>query len=158
MAIRNIVTKEETILYKKSRKVEKFDGRLSDLVNDMKDTLIESNGVGLAAPQVGILKRVVLVFVEDELYTLINPEIIAKSEELQYDMEGCLSCPDEWGITERPMTVKVKAQDINGKEFEIEGSGLTARALCHELDHLDGVLFLDKVVEKIDINDLEEEE
>ena len=148
MAIRNIVNKSESILYKKCRVVEKFDDKLSVLVQDMKETLIDSQGVGLAAPQVGVLKRVMLVIIEEKIWVFVNPEIIWQSEEQQFDVEGCLSCPDEWGITQRPMTVKVKAFNEKGEEFEVEGSELIARALCHEIDHLDGILFLDRMVEE----------
>ena len=150
MAIRNILTKEEETLYKISRPVVKFDGRLHQLLDDMAETLIESNGVGLAAPQVGVLRRVVLVLetnvAEDEeefIIELINPEIIESSGE-QDGAEGCLSVPGEYGLVTRPAVVKVRAQDRFGDWFEYEGEGLTARCFCHELDHLEGVLFTSK--------------
>lgn len=147
MAIRNILTKEEPLLYKKCREVTDFNPRLHQLLDDMADTLAEANGVGLAAPQVGILRRAVIVLEtnveEDEeeyLIELINPEILEVSGE-QDGVEGCLSVPGEYGKVKRPMYVKVRAQDRYGEWFEVEGEGLTARCFCHEIDHLDGVVY-----------------
>ena len=146
MALRNILTKEEPLLYKKCRPVTAFNERLHQLLDDMAETLLKSGGVGLAAPQVGVLRRAVLVIEtnvpegEDEkLIELINPEII-ESSGVQNGAEGCLSVPGEYGLVERPMYVKVRAQDRNGEWFEVEGTGWTARCFCHELDHLDGVV------------------
>ena len=150
MALRNIVTKEDKILYKVCRPVVKFNDRLHQLLDDMEDTLAKANGVGLAAPQVGVLRRAVLVLEtnvgEDEeefVIELINPEILETSGE-QIGAEGCLSVPGEYGVVRRPSYVKVKAQDRFGEWFEYEGEGLTARCICHELEHLDGHLFLEK--------------
>ena len=147
MALRNILTKEEPLLYKKCRPVTAFNARLHQLLDDMAETLKQANGVGLAAPQVGILRRVVLVIEtnvpegeSEYIIELINPEII-ESSGVQNGPEGCLSVPGEYGLVERPMHVKVRAQDRNGEWFEVEGTGLTARCFCHELDHLDGVVF-----------------
>ena len=147
MATRNIVTKEEPLLYKKSRPVKNFDERLHQLLDDMAETLLQSGGVGLAAPQVGVLRRSVLVIEtnveegeEEKIIELINPEIIESSGE-QRGAEGCLSFPEEYGIVTRPMDVTVRAQDRFGKEFTVSGTGLTARCFCHEIDHLDGVVF-----------------
>ena len=147
MAKRNIVTKEEPLLYKKSRPVKAFDARLHQLLDDMAETLLSSGGVGLAAPQVGVLRRAVLVIEtnvpdgeEEKLIELINPEIIESSGE-QYGAEGCLSFPDEYGLVRRPMDVTVRAQDRFGKVFTVSGTGLTARCFCHEIDHLDGIVF-----------------
>ena len=147
MATRNIVTKEEPLLYKKSRPVKSFDARLHQLLDDMAETLFASGGVGLAAPQVGVLRRAVLVIEtnvpegeEEQLIELINPEIVESSGE-QYGAEGCLSFPDEYGLVRRPMDVTVRAQDRNGEFFTVSGTGLTARCFCHEIDHLDGVVF-----------------
>ncbi len=143
MALRNIVKKGDECLNKKCREVTDFNGRLHKLLDDMRETLIESNGVGLAAPQVGILRRVVLVMDtnnDDVIIELINPEII-ETEGEQEGPEGCLSVPGVWGIVKRPYWVKVKAQDRNGEWFEVEGEGLTGRCFCHEIDHLSGVLF-----------------
>lgn len=159
MAIRNIVKEGDSILEKKCRPVEKFDQKLWMLLDDMKETLREANGAGLAAPQVGILRRAVIVNVGDEDgdIELINPEIIDASGE-QDGPEGCLSCPGEWGMVLRPNHVVVKAQNRNGEFFEITGEELKARAFCHELDHLDGVLFKTKASWMIDPSELEPEE
>lgn len=147
MATRNILTKEEPLLYKKSRPVKAFDDRLHQLLDDMAETLMTSGGVGLAAPQVGVLRRAVLVIEtnvpegeEEKLIELINPEIVESSGE-QYGAEGCLSFPEEYGLVRRPMDVTVRAQDRNGEFFTVSGTGLTARCFCHEIDHLDGVVF-----------------
>ena len=143
MATRTIVTEGDDVLLKKCRTVEKFNKRLFELLDDMADTLYESEGVGLAAPQVGVRRRVVVIDVGDEngLIELVNPEITERSEETVTDMEGCLSFPGQWGMVERPERVRAKAQDRNGEWFEIEGEGLLARCLCHEIDHLNGVVF-----------------
>ncbi len=150
MALRNIVTKEDPILYKTSREVTGFNIRLQQLLDDMKETLIKSGGVGLAAPQVGVLRRAVLVIEtnvengEDEpVIEFINPVII-ETEGVQEGSEGCLSVPGEYGIVKRPAKVKARAQNRYGAWFEYEGTGLTARCMCHEFDHLDGHLFLEK--------------
>ena len=143
MALRNIVTVGDSVLNKPCRTVTKFDRRLHILLDDMADTLYEANGVGLAAPQVGVLRRVVLVDNGEEILTLINPEIIAAEGE-QEEMEGCLSVPDVWGITHRPAKGTVRAMNLAGEIIEVTGEGLTARCFCHELYHLDGVLFIDR--------------
>ena len=149
MALRNILTKDEPRLRKVSREVTSFDEKLHSLLDDMADTLCTQDGVGLAAPQVGVLKRAVIVIEtnveEDEeefIIELINPEIIQMSGE-QEGGEGCLSFPGEYGIVKRPEIVTVRAQDRDGEFFEYEGFGLTARCFCHEIDHLNGVLFPD---------------
>lgn len=150
MAIRNILTKEEPALYKKSRPVTEFNPRLHQLLDDLRDTLSRADGVGLAAPQVGVLRRAVLIIEtnvpegeEEYFIELVNPEIVECSG-VQKGAEGCLSVPGEYGIVERPLNVKVRAQDRNGNWFEVEGTGLTARCFCHEIDHLDGVVFTSK--------------
>ena len=150
MALRNIMTKGDPVLNKKCRTVTEFNPRLHQLLDDMADTLLKAQGVGLAAPQVGILKRAVLVIEtnvapdEDEyIIELINPEIIEQSG-TQTGPEGCLSVPDEFGLVTRPMNVKVRAQDRFGEWFEVEGTGLTARCFAHEIDHLEGILFTSK--------------
>lgn len=143
MAIVKILTQEDPALSKICHPVTKFDERLWGLLEDMRDTLIESNGVGLAAPQIGIIRRVVLVINEkDEIMEIINPEIIEQSGE-QEGLEGCLSVPGMSGVVKRPMYVKIKAQDRNGNWYEAEGTGLTARCFCHELAHLDGHLYVE---------------
>ena len=148
MAIREIVKIGDDVLTKKCRPVEKFDEKLHILLDDMAQTLAQANGVGLAAPQVGILRRVCIVDVEDEdgLIELINPEII-KTKGEQRDLEGRLSAPNRWGYVVRPEKVTVRAFDRFGKQFEITGTGLKARAFCHEIDHLDGIVFLSKAEE-----------
>ncbi len=145
MAIRNIVLEGEPILYKKCREVENFDDRLSILIDDMIDTMKNAKGVGLAAPQVGILKRVVVVDVGDGIIELVNPEIIESSGE-QKEEEGCLSCPGFYAKTLRPMYVTVRGQNRHGKEVRYIGTALKARAFCHEIDHLDGILFKSRIV------------
>lgn len=140
MAIRNIVKDGDEILNKKCRPVEKFDKKLWVLLDDMAETMHRANGVGLAAPQVGMLRRVVVIDVGEGVIELVNPQIIAYSGE-QEGVEGCLSFPGEWGITRRPDYVKVKAQDRNGEEFTMDGRQLLARAFCHEIDHLNGIVF-----------------
>ncbi len=151
MAIRNIRTEEDPILRKISRKVEFFDERLWQLLDDMKDTMYKAEGVGLAAVQVGILKRVVVIDVGDGLIELINPEII-ETEDFQCGAEGCLSLPGKQGTTIRPMTVKVKAQNRNGAWCVYKGTELRAKAFCHEIDHLDGILYVDKLATQEQIN------
>ncbi|ARC84665.1 peptide deformylase [Clostridium argentinense CDC 2741] len=147
MAIRNIRTKEDEILRKKSKVVTNIDERLLTLINDMKETMYASNGVGLAAPQVGILKRVVVVDIGEGPIVLINPEIIEKRGEVT-DIEGCLSVPGEQGEVKRPKYVKVKAMNEKGEEILLEGENFLARAFCHEIDHLDGILYIDKIVKE----------
>ena len=144
MAIREIRKTPDEVLYKKSREVTDFDERLHTLLDDMADTMYEANGVGLAAVQVGILKRVVVIDVGEGIMELINPEIIETAES-QTGTEGCLSFPGQWGIVTRPDYVKVKALDRYGNEQIFEGRELLARAFCHELEHLDGHAFIEKV-------------
>ena len=140
MGLRKILTDKDPALHKVCRPVEKFDGRLHKLLDDMKETLIDANGVGLAAPQVGILRRVVLVDTGDEVLELINPSLLETSGE-QVGAEGCLSVPGKYGLVKRPNYAKVRAQDRYGNWFEAEGEELIARCFCHELDHLDGILY-----------------
>lgn len=140
MALRKILTDKESALHKVCKPVVNFDRKLHTLLDDMKDTLLDSNGVGLAAPQVGILRRVVVVDLGDEILELINPEIIATDGE-QEGAEGCLSVPGRYGLVKRPYFVKVRAQDRDGQWFEAEGEELIGRCFCHELDHLDGILY-----------------
>ncbi len=147
MAIRNIVKEGDEILRKTCRPVDKITPRITELLDDMIDTMRKANGVGLAAPQVAVLRRICVVEVKPgEVIELINPEIIERTGE-QQELEGCLSVPGRSGLTKRPMTVTVKAIDRNGNEFTVSGSGLKARAFCHEIDHLDGVLFVDNALE-----------
>lgn len=149
MAIREIREKGDEILYKKCKAVVKFDEKLHILLDDMYETMQSRDGVGLAAPQVGILKRAVVIDVGDDKIELINPEIVEESGE-QTGSEGCLSVPGVFGEVTRPNVVTVKAQDRDGKWFKITGKELLARAFCHEIEHLDGKLFLDRVIRFID--------
>lgn len=153
MALRKIVTQEDPVLRRISRKVEKFDKRLWDLLDDMKDTLYDAEGAGLAAVQVGILRRVVVIDCGDGYIELVNPEITDRSEEIQEEAEGCLSIPGEYGITRRPKWVTVKAQNREGKWVLYKGEDLKARCFCHELDHLDGVLYTDNAIEMLENED-----
>ena len=140
MGLRRILTDKEPSLHKVCRPVEKFDWRLHKLLDDMHETLAEANGVGLAAPQVGILRRVVIVDTGEEILELVNPELLETDGE-QEGAEGCLSVPGKYGLVKRPYYAKVRAQDRDGEWFEAEGEELIARCFCHELDHLDGIVY-----------------
>ena len=140
MGLRKILTDKDPALHKVCRPVEKFDGRLHRLLDDMAETLEQANGVGLAAPQVGILRRVVLVDTGEEILELINPTLLETSGE-QIGAEGCLSVPGKYGLVKRPNYAKVRAQDRYGNWYEAEGEELIARCFCHELDHLDGIVY-----------------
>ncbi|MCX7884354.1 MAG: peptide deformylase [Caloramator sp.] len=144
MALREIRKMGDEILRKKSKRVDKIDDKIKMILEDMVETMRHNNGVGLAAPQVGILKRIAVVDIGEGLYKLINPEIVY-SEGSQIDIEGCLSIPNVRDNVERPKKVVIKALNENGEEITIEGEDFLARALCHEIDHLDGILFIDKV-------------
>ena len=152
MAIRNIRKIGDEVLNKKCREVTAVDDKICQLIDDMIETMNDANGVGLAAPQVGILKRIVVIDVGDGAIELINPEITAMGGE-QEVIEGCLSVPGRYGKVIRPSKVIVQAMGRNGDYFEIMGEGLLAQALCHELDHLDGTLYVDKVIEYVDVED-----
>ena len=140
MGLRKILTDKEPALHKTCKPVVSFDSKLHKLLDDMRETLIDSNGVGLAAPQVGILRRVVLVDTGDEILELINPTMLETDGE-QVGPEGCLSVPGKYGLVKRPYYAKVRAQDRFGEWYEAEGEELTARCFCHELDHLDGIIY-----------------
>ena len=140
MGLRKILTVKEPSLHKMCRPVEKFDGKLHKLLDDMKETLLDAGGVGLAAPQVGILRRVVVVDTGEEILELVNPELLETSGE-QVGAEGCLSVPGKYGLVKRPYYAKVRAQDRHGEWFECEGEELIARCFCHEIDHLDGIVY-----------------
>ncbi|MBO6053997.1 MAG: peptide deformylase [Oscillospiraceae bacterium] len=155
MALRTILTEGEPSLNKVSRKVEKFDARLHELLDDMHETLALAEGVGLAAPQVGVLRRAVLVDNGETVLELINPEILEQDGE-QDGLEGCLSIPGQYGLVKRPMHVKVRAQDRNGNWYEAEGEGLTARCFCHEIEHLDGILYRSRAYRMLTAEELEE--
>ena len=160
VALRNIMNyKTDDILRKRARLVESINGRTLILLEDMAETMYHADGAGLAAPQVGILRRLVIINVGTGLIKLINP-VITEADGEQQELEGCLSIPGIYGRVQRPEKVLVKALDENGKPFDLEGTGLLARALCHEIDHLDGILFIDKVIPGsiINQNDLAEVE
>ena len=156
MALRTIVKQGDECLQKVCRPVTEFNSRLHTLLDDMNETLVESGGVGLAAPQVGVLRRVVVVMNdEEEIIELVNPEIIATEGE-QTGLEGCLSVPGRYGIDTRPYVVRVRAQDRDGNFFEVEDEELTARCFCHEIDHLDGHLYLERAEKMLSDEELEE--
>ena len=157
MALRTIVLQGDSCLTKVCRPVTDFNGRLHQLLDDMAETLTDANGAGLAAPQVGILRRVCLVLDEatESYLELINPEII-KAEGKQSGLEGCLSVPGKFAVVERPNIVRVRAQDRDGNWFEAEAQGLTARAFCHEIEHLDGHLFVEHVDHFLTEEEIEE--
>lgn len=154
MAIRIIRTDEDHLLRKVSREVKDINDRIKTLLDDMVETMYEANGIGLAAPQVGILRRVIVVDVGQGVYKMINPEII-EEEGSCIDVEGCLSIPNFNGTVERPERIKVKYLDENASEKEIEATGLFARCICHEVDHLNGILFSDKFIDEITREDIE---
>lgn len=156
MALRKIRTEQDEILRKKSKRVEDINDKIRGFVVDMLDTMYHANGVGLAAPQVGVLKRIVVIDVGDGPIVMINPEIVAQEGE-QVGQEGCLSVPGKSGIVSRPMKVVAKALNLDGQAFTVEGEELLARAICHELDHLDGQLYIDIATEmKVDSDDEED--
>ena len=162
MAIRSIRTIGDAILEKKTKAVKEMTGRLKELISDMFDTMYDANGVGLAAPQVGILKQIFVVDIGDgKQYVAINPEITVVGEEVQTGEEGCLSVPGKEGVVTRPMHIKVKALDQNMKKYTLDASGFLARAFSHENDHLQGILYTEKVegeLEDVVYEELEEEE
>lgn len=149
MAIRNILTQDESTLYKVCKPVTDFDERLWTLLDDMAETLHQADGVGLAAPQVGVLRRLFIMDLGEGVIEVINPRIVEKKGK-QEEVEGCLSCPGEYGITRRPRMVKLEAQDRHGKFFSLVGEDLLARCICHENDHLDGILFKKHVIRMLD--------
>lgn len=156
MGIRKIMTVKEPCLHKVCRPVEKFDKKLHKLLDDMKETLVDANGVGLAAPQVGILRRVVIVDTGEEMLELVNPELVETSGE-QEGAEGCLSVPGKYGLVKRPNYAKVRALDRDGNWFEAEGEELIARCFCHELDHLDGIVYTEIMERYLTDEELNEE-
>ena len=157
MGLRKILTDKDPALHKVCKPVENFDRKLHKLLDDMRETLIDSNGVGLAAPQVGILRRVVLVDTGEEILELINPEMLETDGE-QVGPEGCLSVPGKYGLVKRPNWAKVRAQDRNGDWYEAEGEKLIARCFCHELDHLDGIVYTEVMERFLTEEELEYDE
>ena len=156
MALRNIVKVGDPVLTKKCRPVTKFDDNLATLLDDMFETMHDANGVGLAGPQVGILRRVVVVDTGEEDLELVNPEVVEVSEETQTGVEGCLSLPGKWGIVTRPMHAVVRAQDRCGDWYEYEGEELLARAFLHEIDHLDGHMYTEIAEKMLTAEELDE--
>ena len=154
MAILNIVKDGDEILRKKSKDIEKIDDKLLTFIEDMKDTMEKAGGVGLAAVQVGKLRRVLVINTGEEELTLINPKML-KSSGSQEDLEGCLSCPGQWGITRRPMKVEVETLTVDGKKTKVKAEGFLAKAICHEMDHLEGKLFYDDVVRMLTQEEIE---
>ena len=155
MALRKILTQGDPALNKKSRPVERFDERLHILLDDMKETLAAANGAGLAAPQVGILRRVVVVVdADDHMVELVNPELVYTEGE-QTGLEGCLSVPGKYGLVTRPYKARIRAQERNGQSFELDGEEIVARCFCHELEHLDGHLFVEHTDRLYTVDELE---
>ena len=159
MALRRIRLSDDPILRKKSREITNITNRIKILLEDMIDTMNEEEGIGLAAPQVGVLRRAIVIDVGEGPIEFINPEII-ETEGEAIEVEGCLSVPGRSGTVERPEWVKIKYLDIDGNEKTLEGTGLMARAICHEIDHLEGILYIDKMIEEIELveEEVEEEE
>ena len=155
MALRNIITEGNPTLKKVCRPVTAFDDRLATLIDDMKETVVHANGVGLAAPQVAVLRRVVVVDLGDEIVELVNPRIL-KTEGEQDGLEGCLSVPERYGMVKRPQKVTIEAQDRHGDWYEYEGEDLIARCFCHELEHLDGHLYTEKAYRMLTEEEYEE--
>lgn len=154
MAILNIVKDGDEILRKKSKEIEKIDEKLLTFIEDMKQTMEKAGGVGLAAVQVGKLRRVLVINTGEEELTLINPKML-KSSGSQEDLEGCLSCPGQWGITRRPMKVEVETLTVEGKKVKVKAEGFLAKAICHEMDHLEGKLFYDEAVRMLTQEEIE---
>ena len=145
MALRNIIKEGNPLLREKCKEVTEFDDKLGELIDDMIDTMFKANGVGLAAPQIAVLKRIAVVSVDGEtIYEMVNPVITATTGS-QLSNEGCLSVPDRYGVVERPKKVVVEYYDRHGYKYKVKASGFLATAFCHEIDHLDGVLYIDKV-------------
>ncbi len=159
MALRNVLTveNEDASLRKQSREITVIDEKIKTLAADMLETMREKNGVGLAAPQVGVLKRIIVVDIGEGPITLLNP-VVAYQKGSQKEMEGCLSVPGVWGIVERPEQVIVRGMQLDGQTVEIEAEGLLAIAFCHEIDHLNGTLYTDKVIEYVNPEDISGEE
>lgn len=157
MAIREIRLEEDPILRKRSKKIDEITERIQILLEDMVETMDYADGVGLAAPQVGVLRRAIVIDIGDGPMKIMNPEIVEINGEV-IDVEGCLSIPGKSGTVKRPEWIKIKYLDIDGKEQILEGEGLLARVLCHEIDHLEGILYTDKIIDEVELEDLDEED
>lgn len=156
MALRKVRLSDDPILRKKSKKIDEITERIKILLDDMVETMKDEEGIGLAAPQVGVLRRAVVIDIGEGPIKIINPVIVDQEGE-EIDVEGCLSVPGRSGTVKRPERVKISYKDIDGKDQEMEGTGLLARAICHEIDHLDGILYIDKMIEEIEIVEDEED-
>ncbi len=156
MALRKVRLSDDPILRKKSKEIGEITDRINTLLDDMVETMKHEEGVGLAAPQVGVLRRAVVIDIGEGPVKIINPVIVDQEGE-EIDVEGCLSVPGRSGTVKRPERVKINYKDIEGQEQVIEGTGLLARAICHEIDHLDGILYIDKMIEEIEIVEDEED-
>lgn len=156
MALRAIRLEEDPILRKKSKEITDITDRIKVLLDDMVDTMNDANGVGLAAPQVGILRRAIVVDIGDGPIKMINPEIIGVDGEI-LDIEGCLSVPGRSGKVNRPKSIEVKYLDLEGNKMDLKAEGLLARVICHEVDHLDGILYIDKMIEEVELEELDED-
>ena len=157
MALRKIRLSDDPILRKKSKEIGEVTDRIEELLEDMVETMDDADGVGLAAPQIGVLRRAIVVDVGQGPMKIINPVIVDQEGE-EIDIEGCLSVPGRSGTVKRPEKIKVKYVDIEGKDQELQGEGLLARAICHEIDHLEGILYIDKMIEEIEVEVEEDEE
>lgn len=157
MALRKIRLSDDPILRKKSKEIGEVTDRIEELLEDMVETMDDADGVGLAAPQIGVLRRAIVVDVGEGPMKIINPVIVDQEGE-EIDIEGCLSVPGRSGTVKRPEKIKVKYVDIEGKDQELQGEGLLARAICHEIDHLEGILYIDKMIEEIEVEVEEDEE
>ena len=157
MALRIIKLDGDPVLRKRAKQIDKVTDRIQTLLEDMVETMVDANGIGLAAPQVGVLRRAIVVDIGEGVIKMLNPEIL-ETEGSIVDVEGCLSIPNKSGTVERPGKVKVRYLDENGQERNLETTELLARAICHEIDHLNGILYTDKVIEYVDLENLEEEE
>lgn len=156
MALREIRLEEDPILRKKSREITEITDRIKILLDDMVETMEEANGVGLAAPQVGILRRAIVLDIGDGPIKMLNPEIL-ETEGEEIDVEGCLSVPGRSGTVSRPESIKVNYLGIDGKENTLEAEGLLARVICHEVDHLEGILYIDRMIEEVEYEDSDDE-
>ena len=156
MALREIRLEEDPILRKRSKVITEVTDRIKELLEDMVETMEDANGIGLAAPQVGILRRAVVVDIGEGPIKMINPEILETDGE-EIDVEGCLSVPGRSGTVSRPVSVKVSYLDVEGKENILNAEGLMARAICHEVDHLDGILYIDRMIEEVEYEDSDED-
>lgn len=157
MALREIRLEDDPILRKKSKRIDDVTERMQILLEDMVDTMNEADGIGLAAPQIGVLRRAIVIDIGEGPMKMINPEIL-EIEGQAIDVEGCLSVPGRSGTVSRPEWIKIKYLDVDGEESTLEGDGLLARAICHEIDHLDGILYIDKIIDEVELEELDDDD